>query len=99
MLPTDHVIADPVPPMNLMPEGPGRIVLIEQMILAIVIKRRMGFIHPMSGRQSMILRPVAVAVINGRIDTDLFICDFWDRISVGLDIAIIGLSDFFFRQG
>ena len=58
MLPMNHVLADRMAPMHVRPIRAVRMMLIEQMILAVEIDRPVRIAHPVGRRQEVILRPV-----------------------------------------
>ena len=90
IFPMYHVRADPVRPAYLRPIGSVRIALIEQVIITVIIERRMRLVHPHPGRDRMILRAVPVALIYGRIEHDVRI--FADRMPRRILVGIQRLN-------
>ena len=52
----DHVGADCVSPMHVTPIGAVRVVLVEHVVIALPVDRRIRVIHPVCSRQQMELR-------------------------------------------
>ncbi|MNI73540.1 hypothetical protein D3C73_1295530 [compost metagenome] len=86
-----HVIADPVPPLHIMPVRSMLVILIEQMVLSIKIQRCMRFIHPVTWRYSMISGAEAVTVIDATVKTEV-----WRRqvSTKSRHVALIGIFGF-----
>lgn len=60
MLPVDQVAADGMAPMNFLVRGTVGIVLVEQVILALPMDEAVGVIHPVGGRQEVVLGAMRV---------------------------------------
>ncbi len=69
VFPVNHIVADQMSPAHYRAckTGTGRVVLIEDVIFAVEVERRVRFVHPYSGRQSVELCTVSVAFVLRRV--------------------------------
>ena len=65
LLPVHEIAADRVTPRHVAPRVPERVVLVEEVILALVVDEPVGVVHPVLGRSEMKLRPVELLVAGG----------------------------------
>ena len=57
MLPVQHVAADGVPPAHVPPLGAERVVLVEEVVLALVVDEPVGIVHEVARRREVEPRP------------------------------------------
>ena len=70
--PMYHILADHMPPLDIVPGGRMGICLIEDMIPSLKIQWRMGLIHPFSRGNQMILRTLSVLSENVSVQKPFF---------------------------
>jgi hypothetical protein len=67
----NHILTYDMTPADLRPIRAGGIMLIEHVVHAVVVEGRVGLVHPNSGRKSVILRTVAISLVNRRIKSNI----------------------------
>ena len=72
VFPMDHILTYDMSPADLRPIRTCRIVLIEHVVHTVVVEGRMGLVHPNSGRKSVVLGTVTVALVNRGVKSDVF---------------------------
>ncbi|MNR45019.1 hypothetical protein D3C85_1638280 [compost metagenome] len=93
-----HIVAYPMPPVDLMPVRSLRVMLVKQMILAVKINRGMRFIHPVLRRHRMVLRTVLITVEHSRVLINIVIWNFWNHTAVKILYILIFSKNFLASQ-
>src|SRR3954467_14337194 len=62
----DQVAADRVPPGHVLPLRAERVVLVEEVVLALVVDEPVRIVHPVLRRRVMKLRPEELLIAGGR---------------------------------
>ena len=73
VLPVDQVVTDPVSPVDVVPVRTGRVVLISEVVLPVIIERGMRLIHPVARRIGVHLRPVRIVAVFLAVNLDVLV--------------------------
>ncbi len=90
VFPMNHIVADYMSPAYLRPIRSRGVMLVKYMVFALVIKRRMRFVHPYCGRQSVILRAISVTLVNGAVKRNIL------PVERGMPFNCVGIRIYFF---